>query len=124
MALTESPKAGSFPHTKTVKVLLRAAILSGKTLTDYIDACGKEILGSRGTAFEKFPILIKFIDAKQKLSVQVHPDDEYALANEGEYGKTEVWYVLSADEGAALYYGFNRKITKDEFLARISDNTC
>ena len=97
--------------------------LSGKTLTDYIDACGKEILGSRGTAFEKFPILIKFIDAKQKLSVQVHPDDEYALANEGEYGKTEVWYVLSADEGAALYYGFNRKITKDEFLARISDNT-
>lgn len=95
----------------------------GMTLTDYITACGREILGHRGENFENFPILIKFIDAKQNLSVQVHPDDEYALATEGEYGKTEVWFVLSAEEGSALYYGFNRPITKDEFLARLSDNT-
>lgn len=96
---------------------------AGKTLGEYIAACGREILGRRGAAFEMFPILIKFIDAKQNLSVQVHPDDAYALANEGEYGKTEVWYVLSADKGAVLYYGFNRQITKDEFLTRLSDNT-
>ena len=96
---------------------------SGKTLTEYIDACGSEILGTRGVAFEMFPILIKFIDAKDNLSIQVHPSDEYALKNEGEYGKTEVWYVLSAEPGAALYYGFNREITKDEYRRRIADNT-
>ena len=57
-------------------------------------------------------------------SIQVHPSDEYALKNEGEYGKTEVWYVLSAEPGAALYYGFNREITKDEYRRRIAaDNT-
>lgn len=56
---------------------------SGKTLTEYIDACGREILGTRGAAFEMFPILIKFIDAKDNLSIQVHPSDEYALKNEG-----------------------------------------
>ena len=96
---------------------------SGLTLTEYIDKCGREILGSRGIAFDGFPILIKFIDAKGYLSIQVHPDDEYALKNEGEYGKTEVWYVMSAEEGAALYYGVNREITKDEYRRRIEDNT-
>lgn len=95
----------------------------GKTLQEYIDLCGREILGKRGEAFEFFPILIKFIDAKDNLSIQVHPSDEYALENEGEYGKTEVWYVLSAEEGSALYYGFNREITKDEYRRRIADNT-
>ena len=96
---------------------------SGKTLSEYIDICGRDILGTRGMAFEFFPILIKFIDAKSNLSVQVHPSDDYALKNEGEYGKTEVWYVLSAEDGAALYYGFNREITKDEYRQRIADNT-
>ncbi len=96
---------------------------SGKTLSEYIDICGRDILGTRGMAFEFFPILIKFIDAKNNLSVQVHPSDDYALKNEGEYGKTEVWYVLSAEDGAALYYGFNREITKDEYRQRIADNT-
>lgn len=96
---------------------------AGKNLTEYIDALGRDILGKRGKDFEMFPILIKFIDAKQNLSVQVHPDDTYALKNEGEYGKTEVWYVMSAEEGASLYYGFNQEITKDEFLQRIKNNT-
>lgn len=95
----------------------------GKTLSEYIEACGNEILGKRGSEFEQFPILIKFIDAKDNLSVQVHPSDAYALRNEGEYGKTEVWYVLSAEPGATLYYGFNREITKDEYRKRIADNT-
>lgn len=96
---------------------------SGKTFSEYLDACGREILGSRGEAFECFPILIKFIDAKGNLSVQVHPDDSYALTHEGEYGKTEVWYVLDADEGAALYYGVNREVSVEEFRQRIADNT-
>lgn len=96
---------------------------SGLTLSEYIEKCGKEILGLNAQSFDKFPILIKLIDAKDKLSIQVHPSDEYALANEGEYGKTEVWYVMRAEDGASLYYGFDREITKDEYRRRIEDNT-
>lgn len=95
----------------------------GITLSDYIEKCGKSVLGKRGGAFDDFPILIKLIDAKQNLSVQVHPDDEYTLKNEGQFGKTEVWYVLSADEGACLYYGFSKDITKEEYRERINNNT-
>lgn len=72
---------------------------------------------------EKFPILIKLIDAKQKLSIQVHPDDSYALANEGEFGKTEMWYVVDCEPGAKLAYGFKKNIDKAEFEQRIKDNT-
>ena len=96
---------------------------AGLTLTEYIEKCGNDILGSRGKRFESFPILIKFIDAKNDLSIQVHPNDEYATEHEGEYGKTEVWYVLSAEEGAALYYGFKTAVTRDEYRRRIADNT-
>ena len=96
---------------------------AGLKLSEYIEKCGREILGKRGAAFDKFPILIKFIDAQDNLSIQVHPSDEYALKNEGEYGKTEVWYVLSSQEGASLYYGFKNEITADEYRRRIADNT-
>lgn len=71
----------------------------------------------------KFPILIKLIDAKDKLSVQVHPDNKYALENEGEYGKTEMWYVVDCEEGAQLIYGFKEKISRSEFKNRIKNNT-
>lgn len=93
----------------------------GKKLSEYISA--KDVLGKRAKAFDFFPILIKFIDAKDNLSVQVHPDDEYSLKNNGEYGKTEMWYVLGAEEGATLYHGFKKKITKEEFSERIKNNT-
>lgn len=59
----------------------------------------------------KLPVLVKFIDAKQDLSVQVHPDDAYAQEHEGDNGKIELWYVLDADEGASLIYGFRHKVT-------------
>ena len=95
----------------------------GKTLSEYIDAVGKEALGEKAERFDYFPILIKFIDAKGSLSIQVHPDDEYALRVEGEYGKTEMWYILEADDEAYLYYGFNRDVTKEELRKRIEDNT-
>ena len=72
---------------------------------------------------DKFPILIKLIDAKDRLSVQVHPDNKYALENEGEFGKTEMWYVVDCEDGAQLIYGFKNKISKDEFEKRIKDNT-
>ncbi len=95
----------------------------GKTLSQVLDIAGKDLLGTNGAKFDRFPILIKLIDAKKDLSVQVHPDNAYALRVEGEYGKTECWYILDCDEGAELIYGFKKPISKDEFKARIKDNT-
>ena len=83
-----------------------------------------EYLGERHKGENTLPILIKFIDAKKDLSVQVHPTDEYAQENEnGQLGKTEMWYVLEAEPGASLYYGFTHEISKEEFERRIQDNT-
>lgn len=96
---------------------------SGKTLSEYIQAQGDEILGDNAKKFDFFPILIKFIDAKSSLSIQVHPDDDYARRVEGEYGKSEMWYIMEAEEDAYIYYGFNREITKEEYRRRIEDNT-
>ncbi len=96
---------------------------SGKTLPEVLEIWGKEALGEKAAKFTYFPLLIKFIDAKQSLSVQVHPDDEYALKVEGEYGKTEMWYIVDCDEGARLIYGFADEISKEEFERRIKDNT-
>ncbi len=96
---------------------------AGKTLAEYIKRCGKTVLGTNCARFEQFPILIKLIDAKDNLSVQVHPDNEYAQRVEGEYGKTEMWYIVDCDEGAELLYGFKHNITKEEFKTRIENNT-
>lgn len=96
---------------------------AGKTLQQYIDAEGKEVLGTHCRRFKDFPILTKFIDAKDNLSIQVHPDNRYALKNEGQYGKTEMWYVMDAGEDAFLYYGFKKEIDKEEFARRIAEDT-
>lgn len=95
---------------------------AGKTLTEVVKS-NPDFLGENGKKFEYFPILIKLIDAKDDLSVQVHPDNDYAMRVENEYGKTECWYILDCDEGAELIYGFNRDISSEEFKNRISDNT-
>lgn len=94
-----------------------------KTINEVLEIWPKSALGKNAEKFSYFPILIKLIDAKQKLSVQVHPDDEYALSVEGEYGKTEMWYVVDCEEGAELVYGFKENISKEEFEKRIKDNT-
>lgn len=96
---------------------------AGKTLQQYINGEGKEVLGTHCRRFRDFPILTKFIDAKDNLSIQVHPDNRYALKNEGQYGKTEMWYVMDAGKDAFLYYGFKREITKEEFEKRIQEDT-
>lgn len=97
--------------------------MQGKTLNEVLSVWGEKALGKKAEKFPYFPLLIKLIDAKDKLSVQVHPDDKYALENEGEFGKTEMWYVVDCDEGAELIYGFKEDITKEEFEAKIKDNT-
>ncbi|MFI3284897.1 MAG: type I phosphomannose isomerase catalytic subunit [Erysipelotrichaceae bacterium] len=96
---------------------------AGMTLREYIEHHGNSILGTHCEKFDDFPILIKFIDAKGVLSIQVHPDNEYALKNENQYGKTEVWYVVDCEPGAFLYYGFSKEISKEEFKQRIENNT-
>ncbi|MBE5827683.1 MAG: class I mannose-6-phosphate isomerase [Butyrivibrio sp.] len=95
----------------------------GKTLREYIRKKGSTVLGKDCEKFGDFPILIKFIDAKQNLSVQVHPTDEYATEHEGQNGKTEMWYISDCEKGAFLYYGFKRRVSKEELRKRIEDNT-
>lgn len=96
---------------------------AGRTLGQYIEDAGKEVLGTNCRRFRDFPILIKFIDARNDLSIQVHPDNRYALKNEGQYGKTEMWYVMDAGRDAFLYYGFKKEISKEEFAKRIEEDT-
>jgi len=96
---------------------------AGKTLEEYIEAEGKEVLGTNCRRFRDFPILTKFIDAKQDLSIQVHPDNRYALKNEGQYGKTEMWYLVGADRDAELIMGFNKDTDKSEYLTALHNHT-
>ncbi len=97
-----------------------ARIEDGRVMTE---AFPREAWGTSAERFHAFPVLTKFIDAKDKLSVQVHPSDEYALKNEGQFGKTEMWYVVEADEGAGLYMGLERECNTDEFAAAVADGS-
>ena len=78
-------------------------------------------LGENVKAFPFFPVLIKFIDAKQDLSVQVHPSDKYALEKENSLGKTEMWYIVEAEKGAGIYLGFNRDVAQEEYERAIAE---
>ncbi len=98
-------------------------VYAGKTLAEYIEAEGRDVLGKNCRRFKDFPILIKLIDAKDNLSIQVHPSNQYALQNEGQYGKTEVWVICDCREGAFLYYGFKEEISREEFERRIKEDT-
>lgn len=95
---------------------------AGMTLSAYLEQ-NPEAAGTRGMDFPAFPILFKLIDAKDDLSVQVHPDDDYAQRVEGEYGKTEMWIVLECEPGAKLVYGFRQKMDRETFRGRIADQT-
>lgn len=93
-------------------------IYKGQTLAEVLNA-HSEYLGTKVENGE-LPVLVKFIDAKKDLSVQVHPDDVYAREHEGDNGKTEMWYVIDADEGASLIYGFQHEVT-EEILRKAVD---
>ena len=93
----------------------------GMRFGKYLDLIGRESWGWKAARMPRFPILIKFLDSAAPLSLQVHPDDEYALVNEGEYGKYEMWYILEAKEDAKIYHGFQKQITKEEITERIKD---
>lgn len=97
----------------------------GKTLTEVMQKEGAALMGKHVSEKygETFPLLIKFIDARDNLSIQVHPDDALAAARHNSLGKTEMWYVISASEGAGLYSGFSQQITPDEYVKRVENNT-
>jgi len=96
---------------------------TGLTLEAYAAYNPLSILGSNGTKGDRFPLLIKFIDAREPLSVQVHPDDTYSLANEGELGKMEMWYIVEATESATLVYGLAEGCTKEMLEKAITGGT-
>ncbi|WP_133689030.1 type I phosphomannose isomerase catalytic subunit [Maribacter spongiicola] len=99
--------------------------LAGKSLQDLIDSNAEELLGkSVVERFGKeFPILIKFIDAKQDLSIQLHPNDALAKERHDSFGKTEMWYIMDADPKAELIVGFNKDVTKEEYAESIANDT-
>lgn len=104
--------------------IVKNGTLAGLTLSEAISKMGgDQILGENAAKFPYFPILIKLIDARDRLSVQVHPDNEYALKHEGEYGKTEMWYIVDCEEDAKLIYGLNRDVERDELERRIRNNS-
>ncbi len=90
---------------------------------DFIKEYSSKVCGWKSQSFDRFPILIKFIDATNALSIQVHPFDDYAFVNENEFGKNEVWYVMDAKPGAYLYCGFSRTVSKEEVERRIADHS-
>ena len=94
----------------------------GMKLSEYFDACGYACVTPTYKKGDRFPLLIKLIDADDTLSVQVHPDDEYARVNEGEYGKTEMWYIVDALPGAQLVYGF-KDYDKESFKQAVAEGT-
>ena len=99
--------------------------LGGTSLQELIDenpegVLGKSVVDRFGT---DFPILIKFIDAKQDLSIQLHPNDALAKERHDSFGKTEMWYIMDADEDANLIVGFNKDVSKEEYSESIENDT-
>lgn len=97
----------------------------GRDLTSVISEHPEEILGRsvNNKYHGQLPLLVKFIDAKRDLSIQVHPNDEMAQREHGKMGKSEMWYIIKADEGAHLYAGFKQEITPYEYQKRVEDGS-
>ncbi len=99
--------------------------LEGNELNELVEIYMGELVGDK--VFEQygneFPILIKFIDANDWLSIQVHPDDELAMERHGTLGKTEMWYILDAEEKSELISGFSKKVSKEEYVEHLENKT-
>lgn len=97
----------------------------GKSLNDLIDEFPEEVLGTKvyGQFGKQFPLLFKYLDAREDLSIQLHPNDELAKKRHNSFGKTEMWYVMQADPGSRLIVGFKKKSSPGEYLQHIHDKT-
>lgn len=121
--IAESWEISGHPNGPAV---VNAGPWAGQSLPEVLEALGASLVGTHADwALErnKFPLLIKLLDAQKRLSVQVHPEDDYALANEnGELGKTEMWYILHAEPGAQLILGLRPGVTPEAFRQAVADN--
>nr|WP_321231214.1 type I phosphomannose isomerase catalytic subunit [uncultured Psychroserpens sp.] len=99
--------------------------LKGQTLKQLLDEYKADLIGEKNYNIfgNKFPLLIKFIDAKQDLSIQLHPNDELAAKRHNSFGKTEMWYVMQADDDSNLIVGFNQDMTPEKYLKHLEDKT-
>jgi mannose-6-phosphate isomerase len=125
---TKSDKAGEsweisgYPGSVS---MVKNGFLSGNSLEELIEVYMGDLVGD--SVFEKFgtlfPILIKFIDANDVLSIQVHPDDKLAMEQFGSFGKTEMWYVIQAGADSETIVGFKKAVTKEEYLTHLKNKT-
>ncbi len=125
---TTSSITGESWEISTVKgdvSIVANGAFKGKSLTEIIDENPNEILGA--AVYEKFgkefPLLFKFIDAREDLSIQVHPNDELAKARHDSFGKTEMWYVMQADANARIIVGFKENSNKEEYVKNLQNKT-
>ena len=97
----------------------------GKTITSLVETFGESLVGKKVVEKygKQFPLLIKFIHAKDNLSVQVHPNDELAMKRHGSLGKSEVWYIISSEKGAKIYSGLSVKMNPEEYMERVKNGT-
>ncbi|MEO1033072.1 MAG: type I phosphomannose isomerase catalytic subunit [Bacteroidota bacterium] len=125
---SESNQVGESWEVSTVPgdiSVVENGALKGKTLQELLEAYTFDVLGQKN--YERFgndfPLLIKFIDAKQDLSIQLHPDDALAKERHNSFGKTEMWYVMQADNDANLIVGFNQKMDRETYLKHLEAKT-
>ena len=118
----ESWEVSAVPTSTSV---ISNGLWKGRDLVSLINEQPEAILGKAVNAryHGQLPLLVKFIDAQKDLSIQVHPNDDMAMREHGKMGKSEMWYVIKADEGAHLYAGFKREIQVGEYYQRIADGT-
>jgi mannose-6-phosphate isomerase len=99
--------------------------LKGNDLAEIVEIYMGDLVGDKVFAKfgEEFPLLIKFIDARDRLSVQVHPGDDLAAARHGAFGKTEMWVIMATEPGARLFIGFKPGVTREKYIAAVADGT-
>jgi mannose-6-phosphate isomerase len=105
--------------------VVKNGFLQGKTLNELLEKYPEEILGTKvyKQFGKEFPLLFKFLDAREDLSIQVHPNDELAKKQHNSFGKTEMWYVMQADEESRIIVGFKQKSSPEEYLKHLEDKT-
>ena len=116
----ESWELSAHPDGQSV---IASGIFTGMYFGEFIEKYGHDVVGWKSSSLDRFPVLIKFIDAKKDLSIQIHPDDDYALEIENEFGKNEMWYVVDCEPGDFLYCGLKKDSSKEEIRERIENNT-
>jgi len=125
---TESDKCGESWEISSVQgnlSIVRNGFLTGNNLQELIEVYMGDLVGDKIYSLFgiEFPLLIKFIDANDILSVQVHPDDELARVRHDAYGKTEMWYIIDAEENAELIAGFNRDLNRETYIRHLQGKT-